>query len=319
MKIAFHSNQLGVRGTEVALFDYAYYNRTLLQNESIIISDVNSDLAARSKFENEFETLLYTDFSEVISWVDKYKIDAVYYQKAGHYDNKLVPNARNLVHTVFQYKQPHGDVYAYISKWLANHMSQGSLPYVPYMVDILKYNHNTDYRELLSIPKNATVFGYYGGPDSFNIAFAKKAVVDVARLNKSTYFLFMNVNAFCDEPNVLFLEGSADIDKKIGFINTCDACIHARNGGESFGLTVAEFSSKNKPVITTAYCTAELNDLAHIEMLGEKALLYYDYNSLIKILLNFNDIKTQREDWNAYTQYNPEKVMQQFNQVFLQS
>ena len=42
MKIAFHSNQLGLRGTEIALFDYAYYNRELLGNESIIISDINA-------------------------------------------------------------------------------------------------------------------------------------------------------------------------------------------------------------------------------------------------------------------------------------
>lgn len=317
MKIAFHSNQLGVRGTEVALYDYAYYNREFLGNESIIISDRNSDLSALNKFKSQFETYLYADFAEVTKWVDTYGIDAVYYQKAGHYDNKLVPNAKNLVHTVFQYRQPHGDVYAYISRWLADHMSKGELPHVPYIVDILKYDHAEDYREFLNIPKQSTVFGYYGGPDSFNIDFAKKAVVDVARLNRNIYFIFMNANAFCNEPNIVFLEGTTDLEKKLGFINTCDACIHARNGGESFGLTVAEFSSKNRPVITTTYCTEPLNDLAHIEMLGDRAILYYDYNSLVDILCNFNDIKTQRSDWNAYRGYSPEKVMQQFKQVFL--
>ncbi len=38
MKIAFHSNQLSIRGTEVVLFDYAHYNKLLLGNESFIIS-----------------------------------------------------------------------------------------------------------------------------------------------------------------------------------------------------------------------------------------------------------------------------------------
>ena len=45
-KIAFHSNQLCIRGTEVALFDYAHYNETILGNKSYIISDANKDLQA---------------------------------------------------------------------------------------------------------------------------------------------------------------------------------------------------------------------------------------------------------------------------------
>ena len=37
--IAFHSNQLGIRGTEEALYDYAHFNETILKNKSFIISD----------------------------------------------------------------------------------------------------------------------------------------------------------------------------------------------------------------------------------------------------------------------------------------
>jgi glycosyltransferase involved in cell wall biosynthesis len=319
MKIAFHSNQLGLRGTEVALYGYALYNREILGNESIIISDKNNDLGAYDKFKAQFDVQLYDNFSEVINWVDKYNVDAVYYQKAGNYDGKTVPNAKNLVHTVFQYNQPHGEVYAYISKWLATHMSNGTLPYVPYLVDILQYDHSNNYREYLNIPKDAIVFGYYGGSDSFNIDFAKRAVIDVAKKRKDIYFLFMNSNNFGESlDNVIFLEGTTDFDKKIGFINTCDACIHARNGGESFGLTVAEFSSKNKPVITTSYCTVALNDLAHLDMLGEKAILYNNYEDLIRILSDFKDIKRLRDDWNCYSIYNPQSVMEQFKNVFLQ-
>jgi hypothetical protein len=317
MKIAFHSNQLGIRGTEVALYDYALHNREILGNESIILSDKNNELSTYGKFNSQFDVLLYDNFSQVQYWVDDRNVDAVYYIKAGTDDGKLVTNAKNLVHTVFQLKQPHGDVYAYVSKWLANHMSNGALPYVPHIVDILNYDHIDNYREYLGIPKSATVFGYYGGSDSFNIDFAKKAVVDVARSNRNIYFLFMNVNTFCDEPNVIYLGGTPDLEKKIGFINTCDACLHARNGGESFGLTVAEFSIKNKPVITTTYCTAELNDLAHIEMLGDKSILYTDYMTLVSILTSFRDIQRTREDWNAYNMYSPQTVMQQFKQVFL--
>lgn len=319
MKIAFHSNQLGVRGTEVALYDYAFYNREILGNESIIISDKNSDLSALEKFTNQFEVLLYDNFSQVQGWVDEYKIDAIYYIKSGLNDGKIVSNAKNLVHSVFQFYQPHGDVYAYVSNWLSNKMSNGIVPYVPHMIDINKYDHTMDYREHFGIKKDDVVFGYYGGPTSFNIEFARKAVVEVASKNPNIHFMFMNSEKFCDLPNVLFIESSTDILEKIAFINTCDGCIHARNGGESFGLTAGEFSSRNKPVITTSYCTEHLCDYAHLEMLGDKSIIYEDYDSLVEILTNFKRYKELKNDWNAYRDYTPEKVMEKFKKVFLEN
>ena len=317
MKIAFHSNQLGVRGTEIALYDYAYYNREILGNESVIISNKTADLAALDKFKSEFEVFLYNDFGEVIEFVKQNNIEGIYYQKSGQWDGKLVPGIRNMIHTVFQFNQPHGEVYSFISPWLAEKMTGQRDNSVPYIVDILKHDHDVNYREVLGIPQDATVFGYYGGPTSFNIEFARQAVRDVAHSNPDIYFLFMNSEAFCDLPNVMFIEGTTDYAKKIGFINTCDACIHARNGGESFGLTVAEFSSKNKPVITTQYCTEALCDMAHIEMLGDKSVLYNNYEELVGIITNFSNIRNSKTDWNAYSEYSPERVMQQFKKVFL--
>lgn len=44
MKISFHSNQLGLRGTEVSLFNYARYNEEVLGNESIIITYEHTNL-----------------------------------------------------------------------------------------------------------------------------------------------------------------------------------------------------------------------------------------------------------------------------------
>lgn len=318
MKIAFHSNQLGIRGTEIALYDYAYYNREILGNESVIISDANTDLTTLDKFKLEFEVLLYNDFVEVHEFVKQHNIDGIYYIKSGQWDGKLVPGIRNMVHAVFQLNQPHGDVYSYNSAWVAEKMTGNRDNFVPHIVDILKYDHDANYREVLDIPEEATVFGYYGGHTSFNIEFAQKAVSDVALNNPNIFFLFMNVEPFCNLSNVIFTAGTTDYGKKIGFINTCDACIHARNGGESFGLTVAEFSSKNKPVITTTYCTEALCDMAHIEMLGDRAIIYNDYNDLVKILTNFSNITNNKTDWNSYTNYTPTIVMKQFKKIFLQ-
>lgn len=318
MKIAFHSNQLGVRGTEIALYEYAFYNREILGNKSIIVSDRNQDMSAYEKFNREFEVILYDRFEEVVPILHSKRIDVAYFQKSGQYDGKLIPDIKNVVHSIFQFKQPHGDVYSYISHWLSKKMSGGEFPYVPYMVDILKHDHQMNYRDFFGIPKDAFVFGYYGGPTSFNIEFAKRAVIDVAEKYKDIYFIFMNSVPFCDGiDNVIFLDATTDMEKKIGFINTCDACLHARNGGESFGLTVAEFSIKNKPVFTTTYCTDPLCDGAHIEMLGDKAVLYSDYDDLVSKLLAAKEIVNSKNDWNAYREYTPDNVMNIFKNVFL--
>jgi hypothetical protein len=88
--------------------------------------------------------------------------------------------------------------------------------------------------------------------------------------------------------------------------------IHARERGETFGLAIAEFSTKNKPIITYKN-SPERN---HIEMLGDKGTYYSNYDELYRFLLN---IKRGVEpiDWNCYKEYTPEKVMKQFNDVFL--
>jgi hypothetical protein len=94
------------------------------------------------------------------------------------------------------------------------------------------------------------------------------------------------------------------------FINTCNAMIHARKMGESFGLSVAEFSIKNKPIIT---CSC--GDLAHIDILGDKAITYTTKESLMSIFENIQQIIESRSDWNAYNDYSPENVMRIFKET----
>jgi hypothetical protein len=315
MNIGFHSNQLGLRGTEIALYEYAYYAREYLDVHPYIISDKNANLDALEKFANTFPVLLYDNFSEVTKLVDSNNLTAIYYQKSGEFDHKLVPNAHNLVHAVFQKKQPHGEKYAYISKWLADSMQWPH--YVPYIVDITKHIHEWNLREYLNIPTDAFVFGYHGGRDSFNIPWVKEAVQRVVNTRSDCYFVFMNGEPF-GEPSdrILFLEGTHDMTKKVAFINTCDAMLHARNGGESFGLCVAEFSSLNKPVLTTTWASVALNDLAHIDMLGNKSILYTP-DSILTILTNIQKSDVVGKDWNAYIKYDSETVMKKFKETFL--
>lgn len=311
MKIAFHSNQLGIRGTEVALYDYALGNIEILGNESIIISQKNADLQSLDKFTEKFKVYLYNDFSEVENIIDDENIDAIYYIKSGENDGKLVNNAKNLIHTVFKHKEPHGDVYAYVSKWLSDEMSNGEFPYVPHMVNLPK--HELNYRDNFNL-NNKIVVGWYGG-NNFEIPFARQAVIDIAKKREDIVFLFMNQDPFCDLENVIFIDGTTDLDKKVAFINTCDFMIHARERGETFGLTIAEFSSMNKPIITYR----DSPEKCHIEILGDKGIYYSNYNELVNILNNPQKSDIIYKDWNCYEQFTPQNIMEQFNNIFLKS
>jgi hypothetical protein len=275
LKIAFHSNQLGIRGTEVALYDYALGNRDILGNESIIISDANADLTSLDKFKTQFPVYLYNDFSEVESVIYNEGIDAVYWIKAGFNDGKLVNNAKNLVHSVFKHNDVHGDVYAYVSEWLSDEMSNGELPYVPHMVNLPK--HNLDYREPFGL-KDKFIIGWYGG-DNFELPFSKQAAIEPIKERDDVVFLFMNCTPFTSESNIYFIKGTTNLDEKVAFINTCDAMIHSRERGETVGLTVAEFSTFAKPIITYSN-SPERN---HINILGDNGIYYTNYNDLYKI------------------------------------
>ena len=89
--------------------------------------------------------------------------------------------------------------------------------------------------------------------------------------------------------------------------------IHARSDGETFGLAIAEFSSLNKPVIT---CRS-YKDNCHLDILGEKAIIFDSDISLFNILKDIKNIVNSRDDWNAYKEYTPDKVMKKFMNVFM--
>jgi hypothetical protein len=312
MKIAFHTNQLSLRGTEVAMYDYAKYNEEILKNESIIISKDPSiwnysHPLAEKKFKDRFKVLQYKNFLDVEPFLNKEQVDVFYAQKTGINDGIVSLGRKTVIHMVFQNYQPHGDVYAAISKWLGNRFN---IPYVPYMLDLPNIEGNL--RQELGIPENAIVFGRHGGAETFDILFVKNVVKEIIKTRNDIYFLFMYTNKFVDSSKVIHLDGNQDLEYKTRFINTCDAMLHARTAGETFGLAVAEFSIRNKPIITFGGLQRES---AHLQMLGNKAIKYFYDKDLKKII---NDFTPKPEiDWNAYRDYVPEIVMNKFKEVFL--
>jgi hypothetical protein len=112
--------------------------------------------------------------------------------------------------------------------------------------------------------------------------------------------------------NIFYLNGTSDMNIKKKFINTSDALLHAREGGETFGLSCGEFAIELKPVITWNG-SKERN---HINVLGEKAILYNNITDLFNIIMNFNKTKYDMTN-NGFFNYLPERVMNIFKCVFL--
>lgn len=306
--VLFFDPNLNERGTSVSVYDYAHYNEIILGNKSIIASYSNSEKKSYQKFKDRFDVYLVDQFQDITPIIDNTKSEYLHIEKYGHKDHQQADNIKNLVHVVFPSYDPHGDVYAYISEWLATTSGNNS-PFVPYMIDLPNIEEN--FSDFFNT-NNKLVIGWYGG-NNFEIPCAKQAVIDVAKMRKDIVFLFMNQDPFCDLENVIFIGGTTNQEQKVAFINTCDVMIHARERGETFGLAIAEFSTKNKPIITYSL-SPEKN---HIETLGDKGIYYTDYNSLYNILSNIQHLDIKGKEWNCYQKYTPENVMDKFNNVFL--
>lgn len=179
---------------------------------------------------------------------------------------------KTAVQAVFKHYKPHGDVYAYVSEWLSREMTNGKTPFVPNMICVEETDE--DLRRELKIPRKAIVFGQHGGETTFDIPFAQKLVDEISNKRKDTYFIFMGTNRFTTRSifsrrkNVIFLPATQDEVYRAKFINTCNAYLHARKQGESFGIAIGEFSVRNKPI--TRWADSE--EKSHIEILGNRAI-----------------------------------------------
>lgn len=315
MKIAFHDNSLSLRGTTVAIYDWAYWTRHYLGVDPIIMYDTKHPANSGDvieKFKKEFPVLGYDKKSQIDEILSKNNCESFLMEKGGKPDGVISTVSKNLVNaiSVCSVSDIHGDVYAMGSKWLSK-VTNYEIPYVPYMVDLPDIDG--DMREELGIPKDALVIGRNGGSDTFDIPFVKQAIQVVLNERKDIWFVFQLTDKFIEHERVIFLPGSSNMNTKVRFINTSDAMLHARYVGESFGLSCAEFSIRNKPVITYEK-SPERN---HIDTLNEKGIYYENYSDILHILKNLDKKEINSLEWNCYQEYTPQKVVQKFKEVYL--
>ena len=236
-------------------------------------------------------------------------------------------HVRTCVHAVFDGSEPHGDTFARISPCVPG----SAAPVVPHVVRTRQV-HGPDLRSQLGIPQGATVFGRHGGYHTFDISFVRAAVLEVARARRDDiYFLFLNTAAVSDErlvtdeacpPNIIHLPDTlVDDEDKGAFIRTCDAMLHARTRGETFGLAISEFAAFGKPVLTSSVHHDGGVARFHLDVLAERGHYYHDKASCVELLHTFDRHAAMRKGaahWQEpYRPYAPEKAMRAFRSIFL--
>ena len=307
MKVGFLVNQIDNRGTGNATYDYAHYNEELLGNESYIFTFLGygkNEKIAVDRFLTRFKWGIND-----VSHIPNLKLDVLYHVKSGENDGYIAPSGtRYAVHAVFNGTHKHGDRYAAISAWLGE---RDGIPYVNHMVNLPSVT--SDLRGFFGIPPDATVFGRHGGFDTFDIPFAWSAISKALDLRPDLYFVFLNTKIGLEHPRVFYMDQTAFAEQKKMFINTCDAMIHARERGETFGIAVGEFDISGKPILT--YQSS--GERAHY-MLSSPMMLYKDEETLIGNLLEFQGPVPEIAEWKSgYKECTPENIMKQFKEYFL--
>lgn len=232
------------------------------------------------------------------------------------------------VHEVFDFES-HGEFVPIASISLDVINAKGH-EVVPHMVrpPSAEYATFKGMRATLNISEKSMVLCRHGGMDSFDLPFVHQGIYEL--LDKYSdgqlEFVFLGTKPFTrtpeQDPNnpalvahsrIHYLATNPSLEYKEQFIKTCDAMIHARKIGETFGLSVAEFSVHNKPIITYPGDSHK-----HIEILGDLAFVYHNKEEFMAHVTTLVEKGIDKSiDYNAYKEYSPENVMRQFKRVFL--
>lgn len=384
-RILFHANELNLRGTSLAIFNYARFFEDLACGESYIATNYcTSSVEAQPKFEMRFPGRVFsiptpvrinmadssvicpanppppgisatTTNTHLQHLIRSHSIDAIFTLQ----ENIEIPDffrvpspTKILVQGVFSASfkrdQPfdYGQTtYAAISEGIDR--SPG-IPVVPRIVDYSSSLKTSDdlnaamrkARASLGIPAASRVFCRHGGEETFDIAWVADAVCKAAFADPmNTVFLFLNTRRFhCSDAggpvpqNIFFLPGTSDVATRDRFLASCDACIHGRSDGETFGNAIAECAGAGKPVITYSDPTPSKYHLRILR--GEwsadgllpngssHALIYLDSRDLLSILTSFNQLPYRGNVAFAermrglYARFSPPLVMHDFLRNF---
>ena len=323
-KIIFHVNQLCERGTTVATRDMAFWSQKLIPNlESVIMYRTDHEFGNNQKVKEALEKdgILLQPYSvnanEIEDIVRSHNPDIFYRLYAGGPSARQPSSGarKDFNHAIFP-GQFDDKTDAYISEWLSIEMFTKFKKRKPFLNHIVNLPEPTEssrneIRSMFRVPDSAFVFGRLGGYDSFDIGFVREAVLDIANAREDVYFFFANTDprGMENHPRIKFFETIVDMQTKSNFISACDAMIHARQRGETFGIACAEFMQQKKPVLTYRFSP----ELAHIDpMVLSNAYNFWNltYTDKDDVILKANQLADRSVKSNLT--FNPERIINNF-------
>ena len=315
--IAFHTDTFNVRGTCVAIYDYAHYAQIWYGVEPIIISKTggNHSINAIRRFRDRFPIDVYED--DLDSVLDKYNVDAVYAIVYGGHEPMIKTRRPLCVHCAFVMWNPYSDIYLGVSDWVATKpCSPQDAEFVPHMISLkpLPKHLPSSYRN--GIPTKHTVFGRIGGSDVFN--FGHDVISRVVRKRDDVWFLLMNVNVWDDHPRIKVINPTSNILQKQLFIAACDAMIVPEQWGHTFGISIAEFCRAGKPILCLSATQNNNFNRQHLDELGDNAHLFHNQHEYEMLLLKNKDELSLKQSSQAYRSYKPRPVMKEFDRLIIQ-
>jgi hypothetical protein len=316
--ILSYQGEFGERGTGVALYDYADYFERLACGRSFIGGVLVGEDYALPKFQRRFgdRVLLFSNSTWTLqSAVESFGIDTIYVLEANLRTSlPHVEGAEILVHVVFDGLKKVADLrnkFAVVSPSVPH---PSSMPVVPHIVALVPSIDSL--RQELAIPAEAIVFCRHGGPTTFDIQAAREGVCEYARRHLNNFVLLLNTDPSPCEAgltNIVHLPAVTDLAHKARFLATCNACVHGRTLGETFGLAIAECSLLGLPVYT--FHKADPSSDFHLRVLGTHARLYASAQDLTAAMEAFDlaEAEAQRSVYmHLYDRFSPSAVMFDF-------
>ncbi len=258
MRVGFHCDSLSLRGVTVATLAYARMWMQTLGQESVLIKSEGQtpwikDHPNSEKRIQDLEVLHYGDPKQLDSLLTNSKIEALYVLTSGQPEKRFADIISPLwIHAVFPSKisDIHGFRYACISDWLTKESFNYNIPYVPHIVDFpaRTSENRVSWRERYGIPHDSIVIGSMGGSHTFDLKPARDGLEKAMNSRSDLYFVALNHRKFTDNRQARFLPGTDIHSEKTSFIHACDAMLHGRAQGETFGLACAEFAAAGKPI-----------------------------------------------------------------------
>jgi len=327
LNLGFFNHTLCYRGTSKAIYNYMAAILMAKENTCLYYIFLKQEKGNRLGFalhllELGVNILPVENYEQLIniSSMFNFLYHVTSADKSGLDWFKRIRSESTLIHQV-GYQQPEYSLsrhFAYTSYWQSFFFTNGSASVLPYIISSprLGLQDHTKLRSVLGIPESALVLGRHGGSDTWNLPFASEAVERAVSQRSDLWFIYVGTPKFSSHERIIFLDSISSLHKLEYFFNACDAMIHARWEGETFGMACAEFLIRGKPIITWS----ESREQNHLFLAGRSVITYNTgedlYTTLITINKNYIFHKSSLINHSQFEMYSPAQISNQISSLF---